>query len=143
MTPERNRFSRPPGDDEPDTDLLLLSKISNEIVRLQKQYFGGAPRQAKSYLLDDFLLVVMRGGGNAAESTMLEFDRSDLVGDFRREFENELAAHLVAIVQALTRRTIVSYQAQILLDPHIVVQIFFFSPEEAGRAPEGGGAPQP
>jgi uncharacterized protein YbcI len=131
MTPERNRPSEPPKDREPDTDVLLMSRISNEMVQAQKKYFGRGPTQAKSYMLDDFLLVVMRGGMTTAESTMLEFGRADLVRNFRQELENELAERVVTRMQELTGRTIVNHEAQIMFDPHIVVEMFFFESEGA------------
>ena len=44
----------------------LLAKVSTEVVRTLKDSFGKGPLKAKSYLLDDFLLVVMRGGVTVA-----------------------------------------------------------------------------
>ena len=32
----------------------LLARISNGMVRAQKQFFGKGPTEAKSYMLDDF-----------------------------------------------------------------------------------------
>ena len=125
---------KPPTDEPRFPDVLLLSQISNEMVRAQKRYFGRGPTQAKSYLLDDFLLVVMRGGMTTAESTMLEFGREGLVRGFRQEFENALAERLIDRLQELTGRTIVSHQAQILFNPNVVVDLFFFEPEIAGIA---------
>ena len=135
MTPERHRNSRQ-RDDDPDSDQLLLSRISNEMVQAQKRYFGRGPTQAKSYLLDDFLLVVMRGGITVAESTMLEFGRGDLVRSFRQEIEAELGDRLLDRLQTLTGRRIVNHQTQILLEPHTVVAMFFFEPEAALAAEE-------
>jgi uncharacterized protein YbcI len=49
----------------------VTAAISTEVVRTLKETFGKGPVKAKSYLLDDFLLVVMRGGMTVAEETML------------------------------------------------------------------------
>jgi len=38
----------------------LTARISTEVVRRLKETLGKGPVKAKSYLLDDFLLVVMR-----------------------------------------------------------------------------------
>ena len=104
----------------------LLSKISTEVVRTLKDSFGKGPLKAKSYMLDDFLLVVMRGGVTVAEQTMLDRDHGDLVREFRQTYQNEMGDELVAKVEALTGRKVVNYQSQILFEPHIVVEIFFF-----------------
>ncbi len=60
----------------------LLARISDEFVRIQKQYWGLGPVKAKSYMMDDLLLIVMRGGLTRAEQTMLDFDEEDLVRSF-------------------------------------------------------------
>ena len=104
----------------------LLSQISNEMVRAQKQYFGRGPTRVKSYLLDDFLLIVMRGGFLPVERTMLDAGKQDTVRQFRQDFENEMTDRLIGTMQELTGRRIVTYQSQILFDPDIVIEIFFF-----------------
>jgi uncharacterized protein YbcI len=111
---------------EVSPDGSLLSRISTEIVRATKQYFGKGPVSAKSYMLDDFLVVVMRGGVTVAEQTMLDFGEADLVRSFRQTFENRMTERLVGTVEELTGRKVVTYQSQILFDPHIVIELFFF-----------------
>jgi len=110
----------------------LLAQISNEVVRTIKGSFGKGPVKAKSYLLDDFLLVVMRGGVTVAEQTMLDRGHGDLVRQFRQVYQNEMGTELVPLVETLTGRRVVNYQSQILFDPHIVMEIFFFDGSSAG-----------
>jgi uncharacterized protein YbcI len=69
----------------------------------------------------------MRGGMTVAEETMLARGHADLVRQFRQRFQNEMRDVLVAKVEALTGRTVVNYQSQVLFDPHIVLEIFFFA----------------
>ncbi len=109
-----------------DRSYSLLSRISNEIVAAQKRYFGRGPTQAKSYIIDDILLVVMRGGLTVAEQSMLEFGEKDMVREFRQPFENRMTGRLIEIVERLTERKVVTYQSQIMFDPHTVVEIFVF-----------------
>jgi uncharacterized protein YbcI len=104
----------------------LLSKISTEVVRTLKDSFGKGPLKAKSYMFDDFLIVVIRGGVTVAEQTMLDRGHSDLVRSFRQTYQNELGDELGTKVEVLTGRKVVTYQSQILFDPHIVMEIFFF-----------------
>ena len=114
----------------------VTARISTEIVRTLKESFGKGPVKAKSYLLDDFLLVVMRGGVTVAEETMLERGHSDLVRQFRQTYQNEMGDVLCAKVEALTGRKVLTYQSQILFDPHIVMEVFFFDPSDVDGAPE-------
>lgn len=109
----------------------LLSRISNEMVRAQKTYFGRGPERAKSYLLDDFLLIVMRGGFLPVERTMLEGGKEDIVRQYRQDYENEMTDRLVGKMEELTGREIVTYQSQVMFDPDIVIEIFFFDQDAA------------
>jgi uncharacterized protein YbcI len=111
----------------------LLARISTEVVRTIKDSFGKGPVKAKSYMLDDFLLVVMRGGVTVAEQTMLDRGHGDLVRQFRQTYQNEMGTELVSKVEAMTGRKVVNYQSQILFEPHIVMEIFFFE-DTAGEA---------
>jgi uncharacterized protein YbcI len=113
----------------------LLAQISNEFVTMQKEYWGLGPVQAKSYMMDDLLLVVMRGGTTRAERTMLDFGQQDLVRTFRQTFENEMTKNLTDKIERLTGRKVLTYQSQILFDPDIVTELFVFD-----KAADGGAA---
>lgn len=111
----------------------MLARLSDEMVRAKKQFFGKGPEQAKSYMLDDLLIVVMRGGLTTAEQTMLRFGRQNLVREFRQLFENDMTDVLTGLVEQTTGRTVVNYQSQIMFDPDIIVEMFFFAePREDG-----------
>lgn len=128
----------------PDADARaagLLERISNEMVRAQKQFFGKGPEEAKSYLVDDLLFIVMRGGMTTAEKTMLRFGQADQVRQFRQLFENEMTERLTNMIERLTGRTVLTYQSQVMFDPDIVVEMFVFdSPVDRSRqAATGAG----
>jgi uncharacterized protein YbcI len=107
-------------------DESLLTRLSNEMVQAQKEFFGKGPEQAKSYILDDILLIVMRGGLTTAEKTMLEFGHPDLVRQFRQLFENEMTGRLTEMVERVTGRKVATYQSQVMFDPHVIVEMFIF-----------------
>jgi uncharacterized protein YbcI len=114
----------------------LLAQISNEFVTMQKEYWGLGPVQAKSYMMDDLLLIVMRGGMTRAERTMLEFGQHDLVRGFRQTFENEMTQNLTGKIEQLTGRKVLTYQSQILFEPDIVAELFVFDKAAAGGSAE-------
>jgi uncharacterized protein YbcI len=104
----------------------LLARLSNEMVRAQKEFFGKGPTSAKSYILDDLLIIVMRGGMTTAEHTMLQFGHQDQVRHFRQLFENEMTERLTGMVEDLTGRKVATYQSQVMFNPDVVVEIFIF-----------------
>ena len=110
----------------------LLMRISTEMVRAQKKFFGKGPTQAKSYFLDDMLIIVMKGGLTTAEKTMLDFGEEDQVREFRQIFENEMTDRLTDMIEQLTGRKVVSYQSQIMFSPDRVVEMFVF--DDTARA---------
>jgi uncharacterized protein YbcI len=110
----------------------LLARLSDDMVRAKKEFFGRGPEQAKSYMLDDLLFVVMRGGLTTAEQTMLRYDNEDMVRQFRQLFENEMTEVLTGLVERATGRRVVNYQSQIMFDPDIIVEMFVF--EDASPA---------
>jgi len=110
----------------------LLARISNEFVTMLKQYWGLGPVQAKSYMMDDLLFIVMRGGMTTAERTMLDFGQEDLVRSFRQTFENEMTQKLTGKIEKLTGRAVLTYQSQVMFDPFVVVEMFIF--EKAASA---------
>jgi uncharacterized protein YbcI len=104
----------------------MLAQLSDDMVRAKKQFFGKGPEQAKSYMVDDMLFIVMRGGLTRAEETMLRFEQQDMVRRFRQLFENEMTEVLTSLVEETTGRTVVNYQSQIMFDPDIIVEMFVF-----------------
>jgi uncharacterized protein YbcI len=76
----------------------VLSRLSTEMVRAQKEYWGKGPVAAKSYMFDDMLFIVMRGGMITAEQTMLDFRQEDKVRDFRQMFENAMTERLTGLI---------------------------------------------
>jgi uncharacterized protein YbcI len=121
-------------DQSVDRGVTLLAQISNEIVHAQKEYWGKGPDGAKSYMFDDMLFVVMRGGLTTAENSMLEFGEADLVRQYRQTFENRMTAKMTGIIEQLTGRTVLTYQSQIMFDPTRVVEMFVFDDTASDHA---------
>lgn len=116
----------------------LNAAISRAMVAEMKEFFGKGPESAKSYLVDDLLFIVMRGGITTAEDTMIEAGQHELVREFRLKFEEEMRERLTRMVEELVGRKVVTYQSQILFDPDIAIEIFVFDrPEEGGEAVAG------
>jgi uncharacterized protein YbcI len=118
----------------------MLARLADEMVRAKKQFFGKGPEQAKSYMVDDMLFVVMRGGLTTGEQTMLRFGRQDMVRQFRQLFENEMTELLTSRVEQTTGRRVVNYQSQIMFDPDVIVEMFVFDqPRKDGLEATAGG----
>jgi uncharacterized protein YbcI len=86
-------------------------------------------------------MIVMRGSQTVAEKTMVEFGQEDRVREFRQHFENEMTTRLIGMVEELTGRKVLGYQSQLIFEPEVVVELFFFDrpaePEEVGATARG------
>ncbi|HEX5762933.1 MAG TPA: DUF2294 domain-containing protein [Solirubrobacterales bacterium] len=123
---------KPSLEDEASTS--LRAAISREMVKAMKAFYGKGPTKAKSYFLDDMLFVVMRGGMTQGEKTLLEAGEADAVRAFRQRFENIMAERLIGTIEQLTERKVLTYQSQVLFDPDIVIEVFFFDKAHAPQA---------
>jgi uncharacterized protein YbcI len=135
VTADRNERSR---DAEVRTDAerargQMLSEISNEMVRIQKRYWGRGAVEAKSYLMDDLLLIVMRGGLTVAEESMLAHGHAREVRAFRQVWQDDMTEILTTMVEERTGRNVVNYQSQVLFDPDVVIEIFMFGDADSGE----------
>jgi uncharacterized protein YbcI len=115
-----------PGEEEVQRGQSLLARISTEVVKTFKEYYGKGPTSAKSYMFDDMLFVVMRGGLNSSEKFLLEKGEADVVRQYRQTFENRMNEILSEKIEELTGRRVIAFNSQILFDPDISIEIFVF-----------------
>ncbi|HEY3725818.1 MAG TPA: Na-translocating system protein MpsC family protein [Solirubrobacteraceae bacterium] len=115
---------------------VLLSAISNAIVKLLRDHYGRGPIEAKAYALDDIVIVVLRGSGfTPLEQTMMdssEADRLDRVVAMREDFQRVMAARYKEAIEQLTDRKVVAFLSQAHIEPDITMEVFFVDRPLAG-----------
>jgi uncharacterized protein YbcI len=102
----------------------LRMALSNAMVGLKKQYYGKGPSRARSYLMDEYILVVMEGGLTRSEETLLAAGQADLVRNYRLAFQETVTQTTTRAVEDLTGRRVLSYHSQIVFDPTRAFEIF-------------------
>ena len=107
-----------------------LAAVSNSIASVLHECYGRGPESVKSYFLDDYLLVVMRGGLTTVEKTLLGAGRGELVREVRQAFQTEMAESFKGRVTEITGRAVVGYQSQIILDPVTLLEFFILEPDD-------------
>jgi uncharacterized protein YbcI len=113
----------------------LLSAISTRIVALLREHYGRGPMKAKTYVLDDLVVCVLRDGHTAMEQTMMEGGESQRVLEMRRDFQRVMGLRYRKIIEELTGRKVVAFLSQTHVDPDITLEVFFVD-----RPLEGFGA---
>lgn len=104
----------------------LLSAISNSIVRILRERYGRGPMKAKTYALDDIIVVVLRAGGfTAAEQTMIDSGEPERVVAMREDFQRVIAQDYKKTIEQLTDRRVLAFLSNAHVEPEITLEVFF------------------
>jgi uncharacterized protein YbcI len=104
----------------------LLAAISNRIVAILREHYGRGPMKAKTYALDDLIVVVMRGSGfTALEKTIMDSGEPDRVVEMRHDFQRLMTKRFTETIEELTGRNVVAFLSQAHVDPDLTLEIFF------------------
>src|SRR3954471_1974929 len=99
-------------DPMPTTDSVArqgeqLAAVTNGIVRLFREYYGRGPTKAKSYILDDRIVVcVLEETMTTVEHTLVENGHGDKVRDVRLTFQEAMAHEFKAVVASSMGRKV-------------------------------------
>jgi uncharacterized protein YbcI len=126
----------PPTDTAPQlTGAPLLAAISTHIVAILRDRYGRGPMTAKTYALDDLVVVVTRDEGfTALEQTIMDHDEPGLVVTMRRDFAHDMARHYTETIERLTQRTVLASLSQSHIEPGITMETFFLDAPLEGFA---------
>lgn len=105
---------------------LLLAAISTNIVAILRDRYGRGPMTAKTYAIDDLIVVVTRDRGfTALEQTIMDHDEPSLVVTMRRDFERDMSKLYTETIERLTGRTVLALLSQAHVEPGITMETFF------------------
>jgi uncharacterized protein YbcI len=104
----------------------LLAAISNQIVAILRERYGRGPMKAKTYALDDIIVVVMRGSGfTPLEQTIMDSGEPDRVVAMRHDFQHMMTERFTHTIEELTGRKVLAFLSQAHVEPDITLEIFF------------------
>jgi uncharacterized protein YbcI len=104
----------------------LLATISTSIVGILREHYGRGPMKAKTYALDDIVVVVMRGSGfTALEQTIMDSGKADRVIAMREDFQRVIATLYKQTIEELTGRKVLALLSQAHVEPDITIEVFF------------------
>src|SRR5207237_4111942 len=83
----------------------LLAAISTSIVSILREHYGRGPMKAKTYALDDLIVVVMRGSGyTPLEQTIMDSGDGGRVVAMRHDFQHMMSKQFTETIEELTGR---------------------------------------
>jgi uncharacterized protein YbcI len=102
-----------------------LAAVTNGIVQLFRDYYGRGPTKAKSYMLDDRIIVcVLEDTMTTVEKTLTECGHGHKVRDVRLTFQEAMADKFKQVVATATGRKVIAYNSQLTLDPDLGFEFF-------------------
>jgi uncharacterized protein YbcI len=111
---------------------VVLSAISNRMVQLHKEHYGKGPTRARSYLMGDLVVCVMRGGFTRAEETLISSGRAKLVQEQRAQFQTALEGEFVGSIEEIVGRRVVAFMSNMHEDPPMIAEMFLLESEDDG-----------
>ena len=104
----------------------LLAAISNQTVAILREHYGRGPMKAKTYALDDLIVVVMRGSGfTPLERTVMDSGEPERVVAMRHDFQRMMRHEFISTIENLTHRKVVAFLSQAHVEPDITMEVFF------------------
>ena len=104
----------------------LLAAISTSIVAILRERYGRGPMRAKTYALDDIIVVVMRGSGfTPLEQTIMNSGEPGRVVAMREDFHRVMENRYKQAIEELTGRKVVAFLSQAHVEPDITIETFF------------------
>jgi uncharacterized protein YbcI len=91
-----------------------------------REHYGRGPTKAKTYVLDDIIVVVMRGSGFIPlEQTIMDSGEPELVIAMREDFQRVMASRFQRAIEELTGCKVVAFASRVQIEPDIMMEIFF------------------
>jgi uncharacterized protein YbcI len=114
----------PPGPGHLETAGDVLSAISEGLVALLKEYYGRGPERTKTYMSDDLVVCLLRGGFTRVEQTLLEGGHGEDVIRQRMAFQNVMRERFEHVVEQATGRKVIGFMSGNQQDPDMICEIF-------------------
>jgi len=100
-----------------------------EIVRLQAEYYGKGPTRAKTYFVEDLVVVVLEESFTRAEKTLAERGEREAIQQIRRRFQQHMADSFTSVVEQATGRKVRVFLSETNIEQDVSVETFLLAEE--------------
>ena len=126
------------GEDQADNPRV---RISRGIVKLLKDHYGRGPSRAKTYVMEDVVVVLLEGGFTRVEAMLLAEGHGQAVKDQRALFQEGMRPRFIELIEQETGRQVVSAMSTGDQVADMAVQVFVFQPRSTAEAQATGEEP--
>src|SRR5436189_5023104 len=117
----------------------MRATISREMVRLQAEYYGKGPTRAKTYIVDDLVVVVLEESFTRAEKTLAERGEREAIQQIRRRFQQQMAESFTGVVEQATGRKVRVFLSETDIEQDVSVGTFLLAEERTDMTGFEGG----
>lgn len=110
----------------------LVAALSNEFVKLFRNYYGRGPTQTRTILVEDMLVCRMTDPFTTAERTMIDIGRLEEVAALRAAVQDKLRDEFAGVIESLTHRRVIAHVSGVHADPDLCVNVFILEPTANG-----------
>ena len=108
----------------------VRTQISDGLVALLKEYYGRGPEQAKTYVSDDLVVCLLRGGFTPVEQTLKEGGYGGAVIHQRMAFQEVMRERFEQVVEQATGRRVVGFMSGNQQEPDMICEVFVLAHNE-------------
>jgi uncharacterized protein YbcI len=111
----------PPGD--------VRTAISDGLVSLLKEFYGRGPERVRTYISDDLVVCILRGGFTRVEQTLFAAGLGDEVIRQRDAFQEVMRERFEAVVTEATGRAVIGFMSGNQQAPDMICEVFVLAPK--------------
>jgi uncharacterized protein YbcI len=117
----------------------MAAAISNATVRLLSEYTGRGPTQARTYINETLISVVLQDTLTRGERNLVSNGETDLVLANRKAYQRTMGPELIAAVEQISGRKVLAFLSDNHIEPDCAVESFVLVPRVDGNAIDAGG----
>ena len=117
----------------------LAGTISTTFVQLFKEHGDRGPTRCRTYIDDDLIIVLMRGGYSRMENTLFEDGKWLDVRSMRHTFQDTMEGRFTETIEQLSGREVAAFMSASHQNPDIQIEAFVL---DGGTATTGVSATQ-
>jgi uncharacterized protein YbcI len=111
----------------------VRTQISNGLVALLREFYGRGPERTRTYVSDDLVVYLLRGGFTRVEQTLLESGYGGDVIRQRMVFQEVMRERFEGVVEKATGRKVIAFMSGNQQDPDMICEIFVLEPHSPER----------
>jgi uncharacterized protein YbcI len=106
----------------------VRTQISHGLVALIREFYGRGPDRTKTYVSDELVVCVLRGGFTPVEQTLLESGYGGDVIRQRMVFQDVMRDRFEEVVETVTGRKVIGFMSGNQQDPDTICEVFVLEP---------------